>query len=146
MPGPMVAVETQTAAVGLDVNRTLTLGVGARLEFYVPDQQAEGGMRLVRAYTSAFDRVPEAERERGDGRSVVFDIADVFPAGQVAADLGQKDLYLRWVEFDAEGAELPSEFCKVNEVPRPAAGTAQVWRVTAMTRTFKQTYFGIGRS
>jgi hypothetical protein len=142
MPGPLAKVDTVVeATAGLDVDRLLTMGPGASLELWVPDASALDepiGMRLVRSYTRAFNRIVEDEEPRGDGRTVVFRLADDgFPEGQILSDLGQKGLHLRWVTLDG-----PFEFCKVNDVTRPADSEAQVYTIVAQTRTFKTTYFG----
>jgi hypothetical protein len=135
MAGPLATVGTITQATMLDVNRQLYMGPGVALDLLTPDQGQAGGLRLVRRYDRAFHHVSEDDRTTRDGYVWVFHLADYnFPEGQVAADLGTKELYLRWTGG-------PDEPAKVNTVTDPAADEAQVWIIEAVTRRFKRTYF-----
>jgi hypothetical protein len=137
MFGPLVIVDTQTAAISLDINRTLYLGPVAVLRLTIPDETADDGMRLVRAITTGFDRVSDDEEERGAGQTVVYEIADLAlqtDPGQLEADLKEAQ-YAQLVVGDDAGP-----FLKMNDVPRPAINVAQVYVVTCVTRTMKQTY------
>lgn len=144
MPGILPTVDTLVAAVAdYDVDRPLTMGIGAALEFWTPDAtamvQEPLGLRLVRRYEQSFNRDTDAERERGDGKSLVFRIADYgFPEGQLREDLAQKSLYLVFFNTPNEGYG----FYEVNKVERPAESEAQIYTVIAQTRTFKQKYRG----
>lgn len=143
MPGIFPVLDTLVAAVAdLDVDRPLTMGIGAAIEFWTPDPAAHDepiGMRLIRRYERSFNRDTDAEIERGDGQSIVFRMADYgFPVGQLRGDLAQRDLYLAFFNTPNEGFG----YYKVNKVEAPAESEAQLYTVVANTRTFKQTYRG----
>jgi hypothetical protein len=137
MAGPLVGVNTTVAAINLNVNRLLNLGQTAVLEFGVPDGDEAGGVRILRAYNTNFNRISGDEEIQGDGATIIFHVADSYPipAGQFAADMAQKGLLLRVVNGD------PQEWCKVNSVVGPSSDEAQLYVITATARVAQRTYF-----
>lgn len=136
MAGPLTEVKTTVAGVRLDVKRELSMGAVVTMGLYEPDAAEVGGVGLIRVYTNGFCRIPEAEREIGDGRTVIFDIADSedYPVGQLQADLKTPDLLLLLTEDGAQTWYSPTD------TPKPAGNEAQVYRITCVERTMKQRY------
>jgi hypothetical protein len=96
MAGPMVEVDTQIAAVNLDIARQLYMGDDCRLRLIIPDQTQTGGYQVIAEYTEAFDEIDEAEREVADGSTIVFDIADIFdPPGELRTKLDEAGFAVR---------------------------------------------------
>jgi hypothetical protein len=136
MPGPLPIVDTKVDAIMLDVDRKLSMGRNVVLGFYVPDKDADERMRLVRAYDKSFNRISGDEQVTGDGETVIFHMQDVFPAGQLAEDLAQRELHLRW---SVEGVPA-SEYCRIQDIVAPPDDETQLWIITAKTRTFRKAY------
>jgi hypothetical protein len=128
MAGPLVNVKTITAGVRLDVSRLLNTGQQP-LVFVVPDATLDPPWREVKRLVKNFDRDSQAEVARGDGRTVVFQVADL--DGDMNEVIREADLHVLW-----EGT-----YYKVGDVPSPASNEGQVFVITATTRTARKTYF-----
>lgn len=139
MAGPLVEVDTTIRAIDLDVQRGLYMGENVTLRLCIPDENSIGGLGIIREYTEAFNRVTPAEKEIGDGVTVVVDLADIFPQGQIAADIEAA----KFLQFVIEGEE--GLLYEINKTPAPAQNETQVWRITCATATFKKTYFRTGK-
>lgn len=140
MLGPMQKVNAQVAAVNFDVSRLLNRPYYKGLLFGKPDAVDGSGMTIIRAYTKAYDRIPEAEENKREGRTVVVDIADVFVAGQLETDVREAEFIGLQI---GPAIETDVEWYKLNGSPtaNPDDG---VYRLTCGTRTFKRTYFRVG--
>jgi hypothetical protein len=136
MAGPMVQVKTQIAANRLNIRRQLYMGLNPLLRFCKSDQTQVGGVAIIREYDTAFNRAIEAEREIGDGVTVIVDITDVFPAGQLAQDIEDAQ-FITLVEDGNETAPYSDIDAKLDRM-------TQTYRITARTEAVKQTYFRAG--
>lgn len=140
MPGPMVEVDTEIAAVNLDVARQLYMGDDCRLRLIVPDQTQAGGYRVIAEYIEAFDEMDEAEREVADGSTIVFDIADIFdPPGELRTKLDEAG----FIQLYVDG--VTSDIMQMNDVPEVRSSEGQVYRITCGSTTFKQTFMRVAR-
>jgi len=129
IPGPMVGVRTILRSVNLNVGRLLNTGEGA-LEFLVPDANQPDNFRIVKTLETGFDRKSLDELERGDGKTVRFDVADL--DGTLGAVIREKELFLRH----------QGEYFKVTDVPKLAPNETQVFEITCVERTLKNSFFG----
>lgn len=140
---PLIIIDTQTAAISLDVNRRLNMGIDCRLRFVVPDQNVVGGVRILHEYKQGFDRMSEVEREVGDGKTVIVDIADLavvgtYPVGQLRQDITMG----KSIQFYIDG--VVTQLYEMNDVPDPAFNEPQVYRIVCGTETLKRTYVKAG--
>jgi hypothetical protein len=129
MAGPLVRVKTKSAAISLDVDRTLNMGKGQVLRFLVPDPTQINKMRTLLVLSKGFNRITPKEETKKDGREVIIKVADL--NGAVGSIIREKDLHV----------ELDSELYSVDEVPKVAPNVAQVYQVTCKTRTLRNKYF-----
>lgn len=127
--GPMVKVKTQTAAIPLDVDRLLNMGSEKVLRFIIPDPTQFSKWRTLLTLDTGWNRITPAERTAGDGREVIFRIADL--TGAVSNIIRTKDLYV----------ELDDEIYSIDDVPQVAPNVAQVYDITSKTRTLRNKYF-----
>lgn len=130
MAGPLVEVNTIVAGVNLDVSRLLNLG-DATMRFMIPDTVQFGGWRTVRFVKEAFDRIAGDEETRGDGHSVVYQIAATQANAGIGDTLRLKDLHV----------EVLSQIYSVANVSPLAPNEAQVYTLTCKTRTLRDKFF-----
>jgi hypothetical protein len=136
MPGPLTEVKTEIAGIRLDTKRELTMAEDATtFGLYKPDGSEDEGVALIRAYDKGFCRIPEREKEIGDGRTVVFHIADSvdYPVGQLEDDLRAAKL----VKLTEDGQV---KWYSVTGAPEPASNEAQLYEITCNIRTMRQSY------
>lgn len=131
MPGPLAEVATLTARINLDLGRALWSGEDTTLDFIRPDGDDPTGWVRVLLVADGWDRVSGKEGQRGDGQTLVFDVAEREEAPLMAEVLRTKDLHVVY-----EGAAY-----KVGEAPAPPSNRAQVFRLTCAKRTLRTTYF-----
>jgi hypothetical protein len=136
MPGPLVIVKNQVMANRLNVRRQLYMGLNPLLRFCKSDQTQTNGIAIIRQYDNAFNRVIEAEREVGDGVSVIVDIADIFPAGQLGQDIEDAE-FITLVEDGVETAPF-------GDIDISFDSMTLTYRITANTEGIKQTYYKAG--
>ena len=93
MPGPLVEVNTVVSGITLDVNRQLYLGPDSTIQLIRPKKSEADGWEVLLEITENFDRIVGDEQIRGDGKDVIYQVADV--EGDVGPLLRTKDLHLR---------------------------------------------------
>jgi hypothetical protein len=134
MPGILADVKTSTRAITLDVKRLLVMGSDPSIGFYKADSTDPTGVVLLHQYTKGFSRVPEDEAEIGDGKTVIFDIADdKLPAGQLEDDIKDSDV----IGVTQDGA---TQWFSITSSAKPPEGLARVYRLLCAERTFKKRY------
>lgn len=137
--GPLIRVRTETRAVALDVRRGLNLPGEATLALVVPDDDEETKWRTLRALARGWNLASSEAAGRGESVSYVFAVADIYPEGELAAQLRTKDLHLLF----AVGADL--DYMKVNRVPPVPVNRPQVYELTCTGRMLVYTYFKVAR-
>lgn len=128
MAGPLVDVDTQIAAVGIEVDRQLYLGADSTLELLRPDSTAPDGLLSLLILTENFTRVTDDETVTGKGKPVIFEAADV--NGNVWPLTSTKDLYLKCL----------GETFEVVDIPKISPVEAQVIRFVCRVRTRKAVF------
>lgn len=103
--GPLAKVQTKIEAINLDVSRLLNWGKGLSLEFIVVDRAQLNDWRIIEVVTKGFDRIPQDNKERGDGSPVVFLVADL--SGTIGDTLRSKDLHVRADDIIFGVAKVP---------------------------------------
>lgn len=129
MAGPLVEVDTIVAGIVLDVDRQLRLGPDSTLEFIKPNTNEISGWEILRSVNENFNRIAGDEKTRDDGKTIVFEVADI--VGDLKETLRTKELYLR----------CNGVIYKVDEIPQIADNEAQVYTIYCRMRTLKTTYF-----
>ncbi len=117
MAGPLVRVDTITAAISLDIDRQLRLGKEAKLEFLTPDRTQTNGWKIEYTMLKNFNRVTGAENESGDGSDVVYRAADRSSTGELGPIVRLKNLHIR----------VLGDVYKVARVPPVPPNAAQVY-------------------
>jgi hypothetical protein len=131
MAGPLANVGTITSGINLDVNRSLYWGRNLIMEFFVPDVNEVTGLRLVQTLTKGFNRITGDEVTKGDGKTVIFQVALVKANEGFQDTIRLKDLQVR----------VDGETYVVGEVPDVAPNEAQVYTLYCKTRTLRSKPF-----
>lgn len=129
MSGPLARLETKTAAIGLNIGRTLYYGKGLSLELIVPDQNEADDWRVLATLTSGWDRITPSEETRGTGSQVIYEIADV--EGALEDVMQTTDLHVR----------IGTDIYQVDDVPPIAPNEGVIYSLTCKTRTARTKYF-----
>lgn len=133
--GPLIITRTQTRAVTLDVRRGLTLPPGTTLALVVPDDDEASKWRALRVLTSGWNIVGAEASARGESATYTFVVADIYPEGELAAQLVAKDLHVLFL----------GEYMRVNRVPPAPVNRPQVYTLTCTGKMLVNTYFKVAR-
>lgn len=129
MPGPLVEVSTITGSITLDVSRLLYMGENRTLQFIVPDRNSADQWAVLLTLTEGFNRIVGSEDVVGDGRDVIFKVADL--QGTLVPILRTASLHIR---LDS------GEIYVVSKVPKLAENEAQIFTLQCKEHTLRTNF------
>jgi hypothetical protein len=125
--GPLPMIETQTDALSLDIERLLRLPPGAVLRAVRPDASELSSWATVATFVRGWNRVSSEERARGEGYTVHFAIADLYPAGQLVG----------WLTGEGHATHLiistEGIYYEIDDVPPVPLDVGQTYDISCKT-------------
>lgn len=124
--GAMPKLLTQTAALGLDINRGLNFPKGTVMYLVRPDASEATRWATVATLRRGWNRIGIEERGRGEGYTVRYQVADL--TGQLPSWLDSED------ESHATHVLVQGVYYEIDEVSDVPPDVAQVYTITSRTR------------
>jgi hypothetical protein len=124
--GPMPELKTQAQALKLDIQRALNFPDGTDMRLVRPDASEVTKWAIIATLTEGWNRVGVSERGKGEGYTVIFQVADL--TGQLRGWLDSED------ESHATHVLVQEVYHEIDDVPEVAPDVAQVFNITCRTR------------